>query len=154
MGVLIDIINSFLNFFTLFYFAVYFWYWIFIFKNHIVWYYLPYFKHLPCFRSAKSNNSSLNKAKLDLTFEKSLKGQVEAAMKKKETKPLIEAMGQMLLTQDKKNHRYHKKNSWNHRSILEQSVYEILNMYASAKSLYSNRVKLPYCFHIFSSIFF
>ena len=27
-------------------------------------------------------------------------------------------------------------------------------MYASAKSLYSNRVKLPYCFHIFSSIFF
>ena len=60
-------------------------------------------------RSAKSNNSNLNKAKLDLTFEKSLKGQVEAAMKKKETKPLIEAMGQMLLTQDKKNHRYHKK---------------------------------------------
>ena len=57
-------------------------------------------------RSAKSNNSSLNKAKLDLTFEKSLKGQVEAAMKKKETKPLIEAMGQMLLTEDKKNHRY------------------------------------------------
>ena len=57
-------------------------------------------------RSAKSNNSSLNKAKLDLTFEKSLKGQVEAAMKKKETKPLIEAMGQMLLKEDKKNHRY------------------------------------------------
>ena len=108
MGVANDIINSFLNFFTLFYFAVFLILNFYFQEPHSVILF-TLFKYLPCFRSAKSNNSSLNKAKLDLTFEKSLKGQVEAAMKKKETKPLIEAMGQMLLTQDKKNHRYHKK---------------------------------------------
>ena len=54
---------------------------------------------------AKIKTNKGRQVKAELTFEKSIKCQVETSMKKKETKTLIEGMAQMLLKEDKQ-HRY------------------------------------------------